>query len=75
MLDSPACRHDVPETNPANPYWTVAIRARAEVTPDPDCAFANRIGAKYGADLRENDWRDVGRVVISFIPVKINPFS
>ncbi len=61
--------------DPANPYRTMEIRARALVTPDPDHTFADRIGAKYGADVREHDAPGVGRVVVSFIPVKINTFG
>jgi PPOX class probable F420-dependent enzyme len=30
---------------PGNPYRTLEIRARAAITPDPDYAFADRVGA------------------------------
>ena len=40
----------------ANPMRTLEVRARAEVAPDPDYAFASKLGAKYGgADLRRMD--------------------
>jgi PPOX class probable F420-dependent enzyme len=58
-----------------NPYRTLEIRARAEVEPDPDYAFAERVGAKYGADLRENDRPGESRVVITFKPIKANTFG
>jgi hypothetical protein len=45
------------------------------MTPDPDYAFADRVGAKYGANLRENDRPGETRVVIRFIPVKTNTFG
>jgi PPOX class probable F420-dependent enzyme len=61
--------------DPANPYRTVEMRARAEIAPDPEYAFADRVGAKYGANLREMDQPGEQRVVISFIPVKINTFG
>jgi PPOX class probable F420-dependent enzyme len=61
--------------DPDNPYRTLEIRARAEITPDPDYAFADRVGAKYGANLRENDRPGETRVVIRFIPVKTNTFG
>jgi PPOX class probable F420-dependent enzyme len=62
--------------DPANPYRTLEIRARAEIEPDPDYAFAARIGAKYGgADLRERDQPGDERVVASFVPVKFNTFG
>ena len=62
--------------DPANPYRTLEVRARAEVAPDPDYAFAGRLGAKYGgADLRANDRPGESRVVVAFAPVKVNTFG
>ena len=62
--------------DPANPYRTLEIRAHVEIAPDSDYAFADRIGAKYGgADLRENDRPGETRLVIRFVPVKINTFG
>jgi PPOX class probable F420-dependent enzyme len=61
--------------DPANPYRTLEIRARATLTPEPDNAFADRVGAKYGADLRERDLPGESRVVVSFEPVKVNTFG
>lgn len=62
--------------DPANPYRTLEIRARAEVEPDPDYAFAERLGAKYGgANLRDNDRPGDSRVVVTFVPVKVNTFG
>src|SRR5260370_35764616 len=38
------------------PYRYVEIRGDAEITPDDEYAFADKIGAKYGgADLRTRD--------------------
>jgi hypothetical protein len=62
--------------DPANPYRTLEIRARAEVALDPDYAFADRVGAKHsGADVRTMDRPGEERVVVSFVPVKVNTFS
>jgi PPOX class probable F420-dependent enzyme len=62
--------------DPANPYRTLEIRARAEVEPDLDYTFAERIGAKYGgADLRERDQPGDERVAVTFAPVKVNTFG
>jgi PPOX class probable F420-dependent enzyme len=62
--------------DPANPYRTLEIRARAEMGPDVDYAFADRIGAKYGgADLRTMDRPGEERVVVSFVPVRVNTFG
>lgn len=62
--------------DPANPYRTLEVRARAEVTPDPDYAFADKVGAKYGgADMRQNDRPGESRVVVALRPVKINTWG
>lgn len=59
-----------------NPYRTLEIRARAENAPDPDYAFADQVGAKYGgADMRKNDRPGESRVVVRFRPVKVNTFG
>jgi PPOX class probable F420-dependent enzyme len=59
--------------DPATPYRTVEIRARADIQPDPDYTFATKLGAKYGgADLRDNDRPGESRVVVTLHPVKIN---
>ena len=56
----------------ANPYRTLEVRARAEITPDVDYAFAKKLGAKYGgADLSANDRPGETRVVVSLQPIKV----
>lgn len=62
--------------DPANPYRTLEVRARAEITPDADYAFAKKLGAKYGgADLSTNDRPGETRVVVSLQPVKVNTWG
>jgi PPOX class probable F420-dependent enzyme len=62
--------------DPANPYRTMEIRARAEITPDPDYTFARKLGAKYGgADLKANDRPGETRVVVTLQPVKVNTWG
>src|SRR5690349_16351500 len=62
--------------DPTNPYRTLEVRARAEIAPDADYAFANKLGAKYGgADLRANDRPGETRVVVSLRPVKVNTWG
>lgn len=62
--------------DPANPYRTLEVRAKAEITPDPDYTFATKLGAKYGgADLRNNDRPGETRVVVSLQPVKVNTWG
>jgi PPOX class probable F420-dependent enzyme len=57
----------------ANPMRTLEVRARAEVAPDPDYAFADQIGKKYGGvDLRRMDRPGEGRVVVTLHPVRVN---
>jgi PPOX class probable F420-dependent enzyme len=36
----------------ANPYRYLEIRGDAEITPDADYSFADRVGAKYGSNPR-----------------------
>ncbi|HUS13803.1 MAG TPA: PPOX class F420-dependent oxidoreductase [Chloroflexia bacterium] len=58
--------------DPANPYRTLEVRAQATLEDDPDYAFATRVGAKYGADMRQNDAPGDRRVVVTLQPVKVN---
>ncbi len=63
--------------DPANPYRTLEIRAHAEIRPDPDYAFADRLKDTYGpgGDLRGTDRPGESRVAVRFIPVKANTFG
>jgi len=62
--------------DPAGPYRTLEVRARAEISPDPDYTFAKKVGDKYGGvDLRDNDKAGGSRVVVSLHPVKINTYG
>ncbi len=56
----------------AVPYRYLEIRGDAEVTPDEDYSFADRVGAKYGSDLREHDRPGETRVVVTVRPVRVN---
>jgi PPOX class probable F420-dependent enzyme len=58
--------------DPANPYKYIELRGDAEITPDGDYSFADRLGAKYGgADLRERDQPGETRVVVTISPVRV----
>jgi PPOX class probable F420-dependent enzyme len=62
--------------DPANPYRTLEVRARAAIAPDRDYAFARKLGLKYGgADVRANDRPGETRVVVSLQPVKVNTWG
>jgi hypothetical protein len=54
-----------------NPYRYVDLRGRARVQPDPDYAFADRVGAKYSSDLREHDAPGEERVVVTIEPTNV----
>jgi PPOX class probable F420-dependent enzyme len=56
----------------ANPYRYLEIRGDAVVEPDDDYAFAGRVGAKYGADVRTFDGPGDSRVVVTVRPVRVN---
>jgi PPOX class probable F420-dependent enzyme len=56
----------------ANPARYIEVRARAELTPDKDYAFAEKVGKKYGADLRRMDRPGESRVMVTLHPVKVN---
>ena len=58
--------------DPENPYKYVELRGDAEVTPDDDYSFADKLGAKYGgADLRERDQPGETRVVVTIKPARV----
>ncbi len=54
-----------------DPYRYVELRGDAEITPDDDYAFADRVGAKYGADLRAMDKPGERRVVVTIHPARV----
>ena len=62
--------------DPVNPYRTLEVRARAEITPDVEYAVATKLGAKYGgADLSANDRPGETRVVVALQPIKVNTWG
>ena len=57
----------------ANPARYLELRGDATVVADPDYAFADQVGAKYGGvDLRNMDQPGESRVVVTIEPVRIN---
>ena len=62
--------------DPVNPYRTLEIRARAQITPDADYTFARKFAAKYGGvDLSTRDRPGETRVVVSLSPIKVNTWD
>lgn len=57
----------------ANPLRYMELRGDADVTPDDDYSFADRLAAKYGegVNLREMDAPGQTRVVVTVKPVRI----
>ena len=56
----------------ANPQRYLELRGDADLAPDEDYVFADRVGAKYGADLRAHDGPGERRVVVTIKPSRIN---
>jgi PPOX class probable F420-dependent enzyme len=57
--------------DPKNPFRTLEIRGTAELTPDPDFAFAATAGAKYGQDFHRHDNPGETRSVVTLRPTRI----
>jgi len=55
-----------------NPLRYLEIRGDARIVPDDDYEFAQRLGAKYGADVRSFDPPDQTRVAVTIEPVRVN---
>ena len=56
----------------AMPYRYLEIRGDAEISPDDDYAFADRVGVKYNSNLRDHDQPGQSRVVVTIHPVRVN---
>ena len=62
--------------DPANPYRTLEIRARAHMADDPDKAFAKSLMTKYGDyDVTTTDRAGEQRVIVTLEPVKVNTWG
>lgn len=58
--------------DPAGPYRYLELRGDADVTPDDDYEFADKLGAKYKANLRVMDQPGQKRVVVRIKPARVN---
>jgi PPOX class probable F420-dependent enzyme len=62
--------------DPQNPYRTLEIRARAELTPDPDYALSAKVSQKYdNADFRKMDQPGQSRYLVTLEPLKYNTWG
>jgi PPOX class probable F420-dependent enzyme len=71
LVDNPAI--SVLLLDLANPLRYLELRGDAEITPDDDYSFADRLAAKYGegVDLRQMDAPGQTRVVVTVKPVRV----
>ena len=59
----------------AMPYRYLELRGDAEITPDDDYEYADRVGAKYQADLRDRDQPGDTRVVVTIRPARVRAWG
>ncbi len=57
--------------DPDNPYRTVEIRGQVDIEPDADYAFADKVGARYGASLRKMDSEGETRMIFTLKSDKV----
>ena len=65
---NPACSVIITGTPP---YRYLELRGDAEITPDDDYEFADKVGAKYNSDLRTRDQPGDTRVVVTIRPARV----
>lgn len=58
--------------DPAIPTRTIEVRATVELRLDEDYEFAQRVGAKYGTDMRSLDQPGDSRFVLTLRPYRVN---
>ena len=71
LMKRPQCSLMLLDLN--NPYRYLVVRGNARIDPDDDYAFANKLGAKYSADVSAHDQPGDKRVVVTIEPTKIYP--
>jgi PPOX class probable F420-dependent enzyme len=70
LMQRPQCSLFI--LDPAGPFRYLEVRGDAEITPDDDYEFADTLGAKYQADLRQRDQPGQKRVVVRIKPARVN---
>jgi PPOX class probable F420-dependent enzyme len=70
LLRDPACTLFILDV--ANTFRYLELRCDATVEPDDSYEFADRVGAKYGSDLRAHDKPGESRAVITLVPRRVN---
>jgi PPOX class probable F420-dependent enzyme len=59
----------------ANAYRYVELRGDAEISADDDYSFADQLGAKYHANLRDRDQPGDSRVKVVIRPVRVHAWG
>ncbi len=59
--------------DPNSQYRYLEVRGQVRIDPDDDYVFAGRVGAKYGADVREYDAPGTSRVMVTIEPTRVYP--
>ncbi len=70
LMQRPQCTLFI--LDPAGPFRYLEVRGDAEITPDDDYEFADKLGAKYEADVRRMDQPGQKRVVVRIKPARVN---
>lgn len=73
LMGTPACSLLILDL--ANPLRYLEIRGDAEIEPDPDYTFADKVGAKYKSDLRTMDQPGETRVIVTIRPSRIRAWG
>jgi PPOX class probable F420-dependent enzyme len=59
----------------ANAYRYVELRGDAEISADDDYSFADQLGAKYNANLRDRDQPGDSRVKVIIRPLRVHAWG
>ncbi len=70
LLARPQCNFFVLDLEDTDRY--LEVRGSARVEDDGDYAFADRIGARYSAEMRSYDSPGDRRAAVTVLPAKIN---
>ncbi|MCL2417929.1 MAG: PPOX class F420-dependent oxidoreductase [Conexibacteraceae bacterium] len=69
LLKRPQVNLLIPD--PADPMRYLEVRGTARTEPDPDNSFAQKLGAKYGADLTAYDSPGDQRLTVTLEPKNV----
>ena len=70
LLQRPECSLFILDLE--NPARYLVVRGRAELTPDADCVFGDKLGKKYGVDVRTMLRDDEVRYKVTIRPVSVS---